>query len=598
MKKGEICEGIVERVNYPNRGIVCCGEFRIMVKNVLPGQRVRIAISKSGRDRLEGRLLEVLEKSKLETGKTCGQFGICGGCTYLSLEYEAQKRIKEEQVKSALDRALADQSIPYIWEGVQESPLRYEYRNKMEFTFGNAYKDGPLTLGMHKRGSFYDVVPVEDCLLIDGDYRAILKFVRSYFAQKGTSFFHRMTHEGYLRHLLVRKSRAEGSILVALVTTTQMEEGVERELLKGFLEGLLLIEREGKLKGRFAGILHILNDSPADVVKSDRTDILYGTDGFGEKILGLHFQVSTFSFFQTNSAGAELIYQTVQRYVAESSRKAMETKTARENMAGTEMSRAEMTGTDMAGTDNPWAATDEGKKPVVFDLYSGTGTITQLMAPVADKVIGVEIVEEAVEAARRSAKANHLENCEFIAGDVLRVLDELDDRPDFIILDPPREGIHPKALPKILDYGVDHLVYVSCKLSSLINDLKTFRARGYEVVRATAVDQFPWTANVETVCLLSKLSEAKHHIEVKVDMDELDLTSAETKATYKEIQDWVQEKYGFHVTNLNIAQVKLKHGIIERENYNKPKSPDSKQPGCPEETEKRPKEYTKKAAIE
>ena len=434
--------------------------------------------------------------------------------------------------------------------------------------------------------------------MIDGDYRAILKFVRSYFAQKGTSFFHRMTHEGYLRHLLVRKSRAEGSILVALVTTTQMEEGVERELLKGFLEGLLLIEREGKLKGRFAGILHILNDSPADVVKSDRTDILYGTDGFGEKILGLHFQVSTFSFFQTNSAGAELIYQTVQRYVAESSRKAMETKTARENMAGTEMSRAEMTGTDMAGTDNPWAATDEGKKPVVFDLYSGTGTITQLMAPVADKVIGVEIVEEAVEAARRSAKANHLENCEFIAGDVLRVLDELDDRPDFIILDPPREGIHPKALPKILDYGVDHLVYVSCKLSSLINDLKTFRARGYEVVRATAVDQFPWTANVETVCLLSKLSEAKHHIEVKVDMDELDLTSAETKATYKEIQDWVQEKYGFHVTNLNIAQVKLKHGIIERENYNKPKSPDSKQPGCPEETEKRPKEYTKKAAIE
>ena len=439
MKKGEICEGIVERVNYPNRGIVCCGELRIMVKNVLPGQRVRIAISKSGRDRLEGRLLEVLEKSELETGKTCGQFGICGGCTYLSLEYEAQKRIKEEQVKSALDRALADQSNPYIWEGVQESPLRYEYRNKMEFTFGNAYKDGPLTLGMHKRGSFYDVVPVEDCLLIDGDYRAVLKFVRTYFAQKGTSFFHRMTHEGYLRHLLVRKSRAEGSILVALVTTTQMEESVETELLKGFLDGLLLLEREGKLKGKLAGILHILNDSPADVVKSDRTDILYGTDGFGEKILGLHFQVSTFSFFQTNSAGAELIYQTVQRYVAESARKTIRTGTAR-----TDMFQTDTTPTDMLCTD---AA--ESKKPVVFDLYSGTGTITQLMAPVAEKVIGVEIVEEAVEAARRSAKANHLENCEFIAGDVLKVLDELDDKPDFIILDPPREGIHPKALPKI-----------------------------------------------------------------------------------------------------------------------------------------------------
>jgi len=514
LKKGEICEGIVERVNYPNRGIVCCGEFRIMVKNVLPGQRVKIAISKSGRERLEGRLLEVLEKSELETGKTCGQFGICGGCTYLSLEYEVQKRIKEEQVKSALDGALADQSIPYIWEGVQESPLRYEYRNKMEFTFGNAYKDGPLTLGMHKRGSFYDVVPVEDCLLIDGDYRAILKFVRSYFAQKGTSFFHRMTHEGYLRHLLVRKSRAEGSILVALVTTTQMEEGVERELLKDFLEGILLIEREGKLKGRFAGILHILNDSPADVVKSDRTDILYGTDGFGEKILGLHFQVSTFSFFQTNSAGAELIYQTVQRYVAESSRKAMGTRTSDTDMAGTDFA-----GTEMPRTDKPWNDTAECKKPVVFDLYSGTGTITQLMAPVAEKVIGVEIVEEAVEAARRSAKANHLENCEFIAGDVLKVLDELDDRPDFIILDPPREGIHPKALPKILDYGVDHLVYVSCKLSSLINDLKTFRARGYEVVRATAVDQFPWTANVESCVLLERVSNRKADAKIRIDID-------------------------------------------------------------------------------
>ena len=476
MKKGCVCEGIVEKVKDPNRGMVRVGEDVVTVKNVLPGQKIRLSITKSGNGRMEGRLLEVLEKASRETGKVCEHFGVCGGCTYLSLDYETQKAIKEEQVKSALDQALAGQVIPYQWEGVQQSPVLYEYRNKMEFTFGNEYKDGPLVIGMHKRGNFFDLVPVEDCMLVDGDYRQVLRAVREYFAELGTPFFHRMTHEGYLRHLLVRKSRAENRLLVALVTTSQMDADTENHLLEGFLEKLLSLEKEGKMSGRFAGILHILNDSTADVVQSDRTDILYGTDGFGEKLLGLDFQVSTFSFFQTNSAGAEVIYRTVQRYVAESG----------------------------LTTDKDISEAAINNKRVVFDLYSGTGTITQLMSPVADKVIGVEIVEEAVEAARRSAKDNHLDNCEFIAGDVLKVLDSLTEKPDFIILDPPREGIHPKALPKILDYGVEHLVYVSCKLSSLVNDLAVFRDRGYEVVRATAVDQFPWTANIETVVLLSK----------------------------------------------------------------------------------------------
>lgn len=464
MKKGTIIEGMVERVKYPNKGVVMTQEGPVTVKNVLPDQKVRCSVTKASRDRMEGRLLEVIERSPLETGKVCEHFGVCGGCTYLSLGYDAQKAIKEEQVKSGLDRALEGQSIPWLWEGVQESPEKYEYRNKMEFTFGNEYKDGPLTLGMHKRGSFFDVVPVEDCMIIDEDYRKILRTVRKYFADRNVPFFHRMTHVGYLRHLLVRKSKAEGSILVALVTTTQLED--DKELIRGFLQSLLDLEDDKKtpLHGRLAGILHVYNDSLADVVKSDRTEVLYGKDVFGEKLLGLDFQVSTFSFFQTNSAGAEVIYRTVQRYVEET-----------------------------------------GSHNVVFDLYSGTGTITQLMAPVAKKVIGVEIVEEAVEAAKRSARENHLENCEFLAGDVLKVLDDVTEKPDFIILDPPREGIHPKALPKILDYGVDYIVYVSCKLTSLINDLKVIREKGYEVVRATAVDQFPWTANVETCVLIKKV---------------------------------------------------------------------------------------------
>lgn len=241
-------------------------------------------------------------------------------------------------------------------------------------------------------------------------------------------------------------------------------------MLAGFLAGLRELEEKKSLQGKFAGILHIVNDSLADVVQSDRTDILYGRDYFYEEILGLRFKISTFSFFQTNSHSAEVLYETVRSYVGD------------------------------LGSEGQNRASDK----VVFDLYSGTGTIAQLMAPVSKKVIGVELVEEAVKAARKSAEENGLTNCEFIAGDVLKVLDGMEERPDMIILDPPRDGIHPKALPKIIAYGVDRIVYVSCKPTSLVRDLEVFLGNGYEVERAVAVDQFPWTTGVETVVCLSR----------------------------------------------------------------------------------------------
>ena len=276
-------------------------------------------VTKKRNSRAEGRLVEVVRKSPDEVCAPCTHFGRCGGCTYLNLPYDKQLELKAGQVKRLLDPVLAKQSAGWTFEGIKGSPVNEGYRNKMEFSFGNEYKDGPLTLGMHKRGSFFDIVPVEDCLIVDGDYRLILRTVREYFAEKGTPFFHRMTHQGWLRHLLVRKSKAENAILVALVTTTQIPD--DQELIQGFTQRLLaLTEKEDGiewLEGNFAGILHVLNDSPADVVKCDRMDVLYGADGFGEKLLGLDFQVSTFSFFQTNSAGAEVIYRTVQRYVEE-----------------------------------------------------------------------------------------------------------------------------------------------------------------------------------------------------------------------------------------------------------------------------------------
>lgn len=547
MKKGQVYEGVVERIDFPNKGIVKVGEDVCVVKNALPGQKVTFSISKLRKGKAEGRLLQVTEQSPLECGSPCSHFGLCGGCTYLSFPYEEQLKIKEGQVKRLLDSVLLDGQGAYHWEGIKASPAYFAYRNKMEFSFGDETKDGPLTLGMHKRGSFYDVLTVNDCRIVDEDYRKILTAVRDYFAERNVCFYHRLSHEGFLRHLLVRKAVKTGEILVALVTTTQSPWKAEaasglQELIDGFctlLQGL-------SLDGTLTGVLHMENDSIADVVQSDKTRILYGKDYFYEELLGLKFRITPFSFFQTNSLGAEVLYETARSYIGK-----------------------------LSG----------GKESVVFDLYSGTGTIAQLMAPVAGKVIGVEIVEEAVEAAKENAALNGLTNCEFLAGDVLKVLDDITEKPDFIILDPPRDGIHPKALPKIINYGVERIVYISCKPTSLVRDLAVFLENGYRVEKATAVDQFPWTANVETVVLLSQ-QKADDYIEVELELDELDLTSAESKATYKEIQEYVLKEHGLKVSNLYISQVKRKCGIEVGENYNLPKSEDSRQPQCPEEKEK------------
>ena len=545
MKKGQVYEGSVVRVDFPNKGIVCVGDETAVVKNSLPGQKVKFSVNKVRKGKAEGRLLEVTEKSPLETGRTCSLFGLCGGCTYLSLPYEEQLKVKEEQVKRLLDSVLNKQEEAWIFEGIKGSPKAYEYRNKMEFSFGDEYKDGPLALGMHKRGSFYDIVTVADCEIVDADYRLILQSVRDYFARAKVSFFHRMSHEGYLRHLLVRKASRTGEILVALVTTSQDpwqgETAVEGSLdaldadalITGFKNLLLSLEQDGKLVGKFAGILHITNDSIADVVQSDHTELLYGQEYFYEELLGLKFKISTFSFFQTNSYSAEVLYQTARDYVG-----------------------------DLGGSDK-----------TVFDLYSGTGTIAQLMAPAAGKVIGVEIVEEAVEAAKKNAAANGLDNCEFIAGDVLKVLDEVEEKPDLIILDPPRDGIHPKALPKIIAYGVEHIVYISCKPTSLVRDLEVFLENGYRVDKAVAVDQFPWTANVETVVLLShKKADSYIHIDVefgegegKIPVDSIakraEAYKPKEKVTYKMIKEYIEAKYGFKVHTAYIAEVKRNLGL-------------------------------------
>ena len=427
----------------------------------------------------------------------------------------------------------------YEFEGILGSPLVQGYRNKMEFSFGDEVKDGPMSLGMHKRGSFYDVVTTGECHIVHPDFCKILVCTKEYFEEKKVGFYKKMQHTGYLRHLLVRRAIKTGEILVDLITTTQTDtfEGTEEALLRGWTERLQALSMEGS----FAGILHTKNDTLADAVKDEGTDILFGREHFYEELLGLRFQISPFSFFQTNSLGAEVLYEKTREYVGET------------------------------------------KGKVVFDLYSGTGTIAQILAPVAEKVVGVEIVGEAVEAARENAARNGLGNCEFLAGDVLKVVDELEEKPDLIVLDPPRDGIHPKAIGKILNFGVSHMVYVSCKPTSLARDLEPIQAAGYQVDKVCCVDMFPHT-HCETVCQLI-LRKPAVHINIDVDVEEL-VQDKRGMATYGQIKDYVLEHSGLKVSSLYIAQVKQKCGIIERENYNKPKSEDAKQPQCPPEKEK------------
>lgn len=463
MKKGGIYEGIVEKVEFPNKGILHIeeeGGAAVVVKNTIPGQKVRFVVSKKRSGRSEGRLLEVLEPSALERRpleEVCPHFGICGGCLYQSVPYEEQLKIKEAQVKELLDSVCEPGS--YEFEGIKGSPIADGYRNKMEFSFGDEEKDGPMALGMHRRGSFYDVVNTDDCRIVHPDFCKILVCAKTYFEENGIGFYKKMQHTGYLRHLLVRRAVKTGEILIDLITTTQIEPEREKMLLDGWKDQICGLDLEGTL----AGILHTKNDSLADAVKDEGTEILFGQDFFYEELLGLRFKISPFSFFQTNSLGAEVLYEKTREYVGET----------------------------------------DGK--VVFDLYSGTGTIAQILAPVAEKVVGVEIVEEAVEAAKENAALNGLPNCEFIAGDVLKVVDELTDKPDLIVLDPPRDGIHPKAIGKIIDFGVERIVYVSCKPTSLVRDLVILQGRGYKVVKGCCVDMFPATGNCETVCLLTRI---------------------------------------------------------------------------------------------
>ena len=577
MKKGQIVEGIVERVDFPNKGTVIVEEkeengeitkHRVEVKGVIPGQKVRLSIKKARKGKAKGMLREILEKSSIETAQPeCPHYGTCGGCSYQTIPYEKQLELKKNQVLDLL-HPVCDGISDFVFDGILSSPKQWEYRNKMEFSFGDEVKDGPLTLGLHKKGSFYDILHVSGCRIVHPDFTKILDGVRDYCAENNLPYYHKNSHEGILRHLLVRRAESTGELLAALVTSSQYDDAAMEKHLQNLSDMLLKLPLEGAV----TGFLHIVNDSLGDVVKSDETHIIYGKDWFMENVLGLQFRITPFSFFQTNTKGAEVLYQRARDYVLSGAAGESSGDVAQSVETGELADNSRQSGEiGESSEDSVLKSGLSGK--TVFDLYSGTGTIAQILAPVAGHVIGVEIVEEAVEAAKENAALNGLTNCDFIAGDVLKVIDEIKEKPDYIVLDPPRDGIHPKALQKIIDYGVPEIVYISCKPTSLARDLVALQESGYRVKRVSCVDMFCSTVHVETVVLLSH-KKPDGHINVKVEFGEgegkvpldniakrAESYKPKERVTYKMIKEYIEAKYGFKVHTAYIAEVKRDLGL-------------------------------------
>ncbi|NEZ45759.1 23S rRNA (uracil(1939)-C(5))-methyltransferase RlmD [Clostridium niameyense] len=450
MRKGKEYEFLIEETEFPGMGIACSDGLKVYIKGAVEGQKVLARVTKKRKEYAKAKLIEVLENVDYAIEPKCPHFNQCGGCSTQYLPYEKQLELKEKQVL----KLFKNKNIKgFDFLGIEKSPEKYEYRNKMEFTFGDMEKGGDLTLGMHVKNRNFAILTVDSCKIVDEDFRSILSLVVNYFNEKAIPKYRVMSHEGYLRNLVIRKAKNTGEVLINIVTTSQMEFNFDE-----IVDLLLKQEYIGEIKG----ILHTINDSLSDVVQIDKLEVLYGRDYIIEEILGLKFKISPESFFQTNSKGAEKLYSIVKEFLG------------------------------------------DAKSKTVFDLYCGTGTIGQIVARDAKKVIGIELIEEAVKAAEENAKLNGLENCTFIAGDVAKTITEIKEKPDVIILDPPRPGVHPKALEYVVKFNPKDIVYVSCNPKTLVNDLEYLISCGYKVEKVKAMDMFPSTPHVETVVKLSK----------------------------------------------------------------------------------------------
>lgn len=456
MKKRPTKDIKITQMKYPNISIgFDDNDRKVEFKGGLLGQTVRVKAGKKNKDRIKAKYIELLEDSKLENARGfCPQAAICGGCAYQKLAYETELMLKHGMIKDLFK----DNGIEYNNDiSINRSPITSGFRNKMEYTFGDSIKGGPLVLGLHRKRRFYEIVDCKNCNIVDSDFNTIRSKVQEYFREKETDFYHKMAKEGLLRHLVIRKAMHTNQIMVILVTTS--DSTFDDTRLRLFLNMLLDID----LDGRIFSVYHVLNDSVADAVIPEKIKLIYGKEYITEEMMGLQFRISPFSFFQPNVFTAEKLYQ-----------KAF----------------------DLAEID---------KTMDVLDLYSGTGTITQLMASVAKSATGIEIVEEAVEKAKENARINGLDNVNFLCGDVLEEIEKVGNKYDVVVLDPPRAGISPASLEKILNIDCKKFVYISCNPKTQMENLKTFIEKGYEIKDYEIYDQFPNSRHLEAIALIQKM---------------------------------------------------------------------------------------------
>ena len=451
MKRNESYEFTIEDIEFKGNGIAFAEGLKIEIPGTYPGQKVFAKLTKKNQISGKAKLLKVLELPEDSIKSPCDSFNLgCGGCSYLDMEYHKELKLKDFQLKKLFPPSEFGE---YEYLGTDKSPLEFHYRNKMEFSFGDYEKDGELTLGMHVKNRNYSIVNALSCKIVPDDFTIISEYTLNYFKSHNLKPYKIMSREGYLRNLVLRLGENSGELLVNLVTTSQVDFQLN-EWLRG-LSGL-------SLKNSLTGVLHTINDSLSDTVTGE-VNLLHGRKFIYEELLGLKFKINPFSFFQTNSKGAEELYSIVRDFVGE--------------------------------TENQ----------VVFDLYCGTGTIGQIIAPKAKKVIGIELIEEAVSDAIANANLNNLTNTEFIAGDIAKVIHTLEEKPDTIILDPPRPGVHPFALDYVIKFNAPKIVYVSCNPKTLVTDMKKLQESGYILKKLKGKDMFPHTPHLEVVALLEKI---------------------------------------------------------------------------------------------
>ena len=525
LEKNRIYRAHIDGYSSEGLGIARIDGQVVFVHGAVRGETCDVLVMKVLKNAAFGKIAALAEPSPARRQPDCPYYGRCGGCDFRHMSYEEELWAKRARVQDALTRiGGAEVTVEEILGA--EQPLHY--RNKSIYPISPAGEVG------FYRARSHQVVHVGHCLIQKPEADALAQAVRDYIARFRVEPYNEATGRGLLRHLYVRTSCRGESLACLLVNGSRLPHEQELvDMLRAAVPGV-------------CGVVLGENTRRGNAILGDRYRTLWGRDYLTDTLCGLELRLSVPSFYQVNHDQAQRLYEKALEY-------------------------AGLTGRELA-----------------VDLYCGAGTITQVLARRARHVIGGEIVPEAIRDAEDSARRNGVENVEFLCGDASRLAAELRQRglrPDVICVDPPRKGLAPDVVEAAASMTPGRIVYVSCDPATLARDVARFAPLGYRPVRACAVDLFPGTAHVETVCLLSKL-QSKEHIEIEVTMDELDLTAAESKATYEEIREYVLEHTGLKVSHLYIAQVKQKYGIIERENYNKPKSEDAKQPQCPPEKEK------------